>query len=107
VTVTFRHVSDYRDELALDVEKIERRIVRLETVREFRTKLPNISTIVVRSTARIAGEVVSLEHVCGDHWGGGFEDANKSTNEIRSNVEASIAEFCKEHDLEVRGGRLE
>lgn len=107
MTVAFRHVADYLVELKRDVDKIDRKIVRLEAVREFRSKLPNINTIVVHSTARIAGETVSLEHLCGEHWGEGFDDENKRTNEIRSNVEEAITKFCNDHGLEVRGGRLE
>jgi len=105
--VKFNDPKEFLEEMEKDRDEIDRRIVRLTTLRTPSKQVHSIYLYTVVATYRRGDEIVRLEKFCGDYW----HDINTKGNEkTEQNIKATyeiLEEGIRKLGLEVRGGTYE
>ncbi len=102
--IRFNYPDEYIEELKK--ESLEKPIVRLTNLQRPIEKVAPLRSLSVVSTAKAAtGDIIRLEHYCGQLWGLGKED--KRIWERAEAIHEEIKKACQDLDLEVRAGIYE
>lgn len=102
--ITFNYPSEFIDELRK--EPLAKPVVRCTNNYRMSEKVAPLRYLTVVATAKTAdGDIIRLDHPCGQLWGTGAED--DKTNEHAEAVFKQLTEACQELKLELRAGIYE
>lgn len=106
--VKFNSVDEFCEELEKDAVAVEvdRNIVRLTNLFTLHSALPNVRHVKVLANYSVQGQIVRLEHYCGDLWGMKVEQDNEVL-ERAGNAQMTVKAACDRLFLELRAGSLE
>jgi len=102
--IKFHYPDEFIDELKK--EPLAKPVVRLTNLRRTSEKFAPLASLIVVATAKAAdGDIIRLEHYCGQLWGHKEED--EKTWALAKNIGDHIRDVCKNLKLEVRAGIYE
>ena len=102
--IKFNYPDEFIEELTK--AKLAEPIVRLTNLQRMSEKIAPLRSLAVVSTTKAAsGDIIRLEHYCGDLWGHERED--QKTWDRAKAAGDQITKACDELKLEVRAGILE
>lgn len=104
--IKFNNLKDFIEELEKDKGKIERGIVRVNSMTGV-LGMSAIHTVFVLAECIIADRIISYREYCGDLWGKGLECDEKTKGKekaLRSQLDAELARLGI---TDVRGGTIE
>lgn len=106
--VKFNNVDEFCEELEKDAAAVavDRNIVRLTNLFTISSPLPNVRHVKVLANYSVQGQIVRLEHYCGDLWGMNNDQDNKVL-ERAGNAQMTVKAACDRLFLELRAGALE
>jgi len=117
--VKFNQPEEFIEELGKDahatsivgdraVMTIKDRIVRVTSQSKSSSLSPNIRYIIILATyERASGQIVRLEHFCGETWAGVGGEVNEKTKERANEVGDLIRQAGAAQGLDVRAGVIE
>jgi len=106
--VKFTSPEEFCQEIEKDAnaKAIGRGIVRC-TIRHATSRLsPMILHVDAIATYSVGGQIIKLDHYCGDIWQLNTDDDKKVFDKAKACL-SSVEEKCKALDLQVRSGILE
>lgn len=104
--VLFNRVNEFCMELKKDSPKIDRSIVRATVRYKISTISPNIQHVFAMATYSVEGQVVELDHYCGDIWGIN-DTADQKVLDIAKAHLLKVEDTVKTFGCEIRSGHLE
>lgn len=104
--VKFNSVDEFCDELQKDAAKVDRNIVRSTNLFTIHSALPNVRHVKVLAHYSVQGQIVRLEHYCGDVWGM-REDQDNEVLGRAGKAQMAVKAACELLGLELRAGSLE
>ena len=108
--VKFNQVDEFCEELERDAgspQGVDRGIVRVTNLWTASKTVPSIKFAKVIATYSHRGQIVRLEHMCGDYWLEVETPENDKTMERAAADHATVKEACERLGLELRSGTLE
>jgi len=99
--IVFNAVEEFLKELAMDMERVERKIIRLTNVYQQSQMTPVIRHLFVVATYKAVGEIVQCKQYIGDLWN---VEQDKKTIEQSIALHQQHEEECQRLGLEVRAG---
>lgn len=103
ITVSFQSETEFSEEIALDADSIDRRIVRLTYFQEH-SKVGLSRLFYLVGSYSIQGQIVMLRRYYGELTGDDEKDAD--VMQAAALAHTSISAQCQRHDLAVRPGML-
>ena len=102
--VKFNFQDEYIDELKK--AKLDQPVVRLTNLQRHSEKIAPLRSLFVISTAKAAnGDIIKLEHYCGQLWG--IDSQDEQIWQRAEIVHSEIKKACQDLKLEVRAGIFE
>lgn len=100
-TVTFEDADEWLAELTADCDQIDRRIVRISTIR-VPSPICRVFVLRVRATARVGNDLYAVECLCGALCG--VVESDKKALEQAKQLRERITNRCATMGLHIRPG---
>ncbi len=105
--IKFSNMADFIEELEKDKDRIERGIMRVNTITQASSMSPAIQLVFVTAECIVGDHILSYREYCGDLWGAGFECDEKTKGKERS-LRARLNENLARLEInDIRGGQIE
>ncbi len=114
--IKFSNLKDFIEELEKDKDKVERGIVRVNTVTQVSKMSPAVHLVYVLAECIvvdfiapgvISSHIIEYREYCGDLWGKGFECDEKTKSKVKELRSQLDAEFARLGITDIRGGTIE
>ena len=101
--VQFNNTEEFLAELAADLEKLDRHLVRVTNLYQQSTQMPVIEYVSVVATARMATDIIRLDVYCGELWNVDTQHNAPVLNKVEA-VQQHLPTSCAQLGLVVRAG---
>ena len=101
--VQFNNTEEFLAELAADLEKLDRHLVRVTNLYQQSTQMPVIQYVSVVATARVATDIIRLDVYCGELWNADTQHNAPVLTKVEA-VQQHLRASCAKMGLAVRAG---
>jgi len=94
--VQFNNTEEFLAELAADLDKLDRHLVRVTNLYQQSTQMPLIQYVADVATARVATDIIRLDVYCGELWNADTQHnapVLKKVEAIQHHLRASCAQL--------------
>ena len=101
--VQFNNTEEFLAELAADLDKLDRHLVRVTNLYQQSTQMPVIQYVSVVATARVATDIIRLDVYCGELWNVDTQHNAPVLTKVEA-VQQHLRASCAQLGVAVRAG---
>ena len=101
--VQFNNTEEFLAELAADLDKLDRHLVRVTNLNQQSSQLPVIQYVSVVATARVATDIIRLDVYCGELWNVDTQHNAPVLTKVEA-VQQHLRASCAQLGVAVRAG---
>ncbi len=105
--IKFNSLEDFIHEIEKDRDRIERGIMRVNTITQPSQMSPAFCLLFVQAECIIERHIVEYREWCGDLWGKGFESDDKARAKEKDRREKLDHALARLGITDIRGGTIE